>query len=49
MQLVDKEHKIKLRYDYYMRYVFIASAGFMTLIILSIIIFVGVAGVDDFW
>jgi len=48
MQLVDKEHKTKLLYDYYMRYVFIASAGFMTLIILTIIIFVGGQGLLTF-
>lgn len=48
MQLVEKEHRIKLLYDYYMRYVFIASAGFMTLIILTIIIFVGGQGFMTF-
>ncbi len=48
MQLVDREHKTKLLYDYYMRYVFIASAGFMTLIILTIIIFVGGQGLITF-
>jgi phosphate transport system permease protein len=48
MQLVDREHKTKLLYDYYMRYVFIASAGFMTLIILTIIIFVGGQGLMTF-
>jgi phosphate transport system permease protein len=48
MQLVSREHKIKLLYDYYMKYVFIASAGFMTLIILTIIIFVGGQGLMTF-
>lgn len=48
MQLVDKEHKMKLLYDYYMKYVFIASAGFMTLIIVTIIIFVGGQGLMTF-
>lgn len=48
MQLVDREHKTKLLYDYYMRYVFIASAGFMTLIILTIIVFVGGQGLMTF-
>lgn len=48
MQLASREHKIKLLYDYYMKYVFIASAGFMTLIILTIIIFVGGQGLMTF-
>jgi phosphate transport system permease protein len=48
MQLVEKEHKIKLLYEYYMKYVFIASAGFMTLIILTIIVFVGGQGLMTF-
>ncbi len=48
MQLVSREHKMKLLYDYYMKYVFIASAGFMTLIILTIIIFVGGQGLMTF-
>jgi phosphate transport system permease protein len=48
MQLVSREHRMKLLYDYYMKYVFIASAGFMTLIILTIIVFVGGQGLMTF-
>ncbi len=48
MELVDKEHQFKLRSDRYMRYVFIASASFMALIISSIIVFVGWQGVMTF-
>ncbi|MDF2634412.1 MAG: phosphate transporter, inner rane subunit PstC [Pelosinus sp.] len=48
MQLVSREHKTKLLYDFYMKYVFIASAGFMTLIILTIIVFVGGQGLMTF-
>ena len=48
MQLVEKEHDLKLRYDRYMRYLFIGSASFMALIILSIIIFVGWQGLMTF-
>jgi len=48
MQLVEKEHQLKLRYDRYMRHIFIASASCMALIILSIIVFVGWQGVRTF-
>ena len=48
MQLVDREHQFKLRSDRYMRYVFIASASCMTLIISSIILFVGWQGLMTF-
>jgi len=48
MQIMEKEHQLKLRYDRYMRYVFIASASCMTLVILSIIVFVGWQGLMTF-
>jgi phosphate transport system permease protein len=48
MQLVSKEHKTKLLYDHYMRYLFIASASLMTIIIVTIIIFVGGQGLLTF-
>ena len=48
MQLVQKEHQLKLRYDRYMRHIFIASASCMALIILSIIVFVGWQGLMTF-
>lgn len=48
MQLVEKEHRFKMLYDRYMRYIFIASASCMALIILSIIIFVGWQGLQTF-
>jgi len=48
MQLVEKGHQLKLLYDRYMRYVFIVSASCMTLIILSIIMFVGWQGLMTF-
>jgi len=48
MQLMAKEHQLKILYDRYMRYVFIVSASCMTLIILSIIIFVGWQGLMTF-
>lgn len=48
MQLAGKEHRTKLLYDDYMRYLFIASAGFMTLIILTIIVFIGGQGLLTF-
>lgn len=41
-------HNIKLANDKYIRYLFIASALFMTLIILSIILFVGYQGLMTF-
>jgi len=48
MQLVGKDHRFKMLYDRYMRYIFIASASCMALIILSIIIFVGWQGLQTF-
>lgn len=43
-----RNHKNKLMYDRYVRYLFIASASLMTIIILSIIIFVGQQGLLTF-
>lgn len=43
-----KEHQLKLNYDRYVRYLFITSAFLMTVIILSIIIFVGQQGLLTF-
>lgn len=43
-----KEHSLKLAYDRYVRYLFVASAFLMTVIILSIIIFVGQQGLLTF-
>ncbi|MBC8016813.1 MAG: phosphate ABC transporter permease subunit PstC [Sporomusaceae bacterium] len=48
MEIVDKAHQLKLQNDRYMRYIFIASASFMAVIILSIIIFVGWQGLMTF-
>jgi len=48
MQLLGKEHQLKLLYDRYMRYIFIISASCMALIILSIIVFVGWQGLMTF-
>lgn len=55
MELVEKcieirkeEHNMTLVYDRYVRYLFIASAFFMAVIILSIIIFVGQQGLMTF-
>jgi len=48
MQLVERAHQLKLRYDRYMRYIFIASASCMAFIILSIIVFVGWQGLMTF-
>lgn len=48
MQLMEQEHQLKLGYDRYMRYVFIASASCMALIILAIIVFVGWQGLKTF-
>lgn len=47
-QVVDTGHKRKLVYDKYVRYLFVASASLMTIIILSIIIFVGQQGLQTF-
>lgn len=44
----DRGHSVKLMYDRYIRYLFIASAFMMTLIIMSIIIFVGQQGLMTF-
>jgi phosphate transport system permease protein len=55
MELVEKcieirktEHNMTLVYDRYVRYLFIASAFFMAVIILSIIVFVGQQGLMTF-
>lgn len=45
---IDRGHKWKLMCDRYVRYLFIASAGLMTVIILSIILFVGQQGLLTF-
>jgi phosphate transport system permease protein len=44
----DREHQLKLMYNRYVRYLFIASAFLMTVIILSIIVFVGQQGLMTF-
>lgn len=44
----NREHRMKLVYDRYIRYLFIASAFLMTVIILSIIVFVGQQGLMTF-
>lgn len=44
----NREHQRKLLYDRYVRYLFITSAFLMTVIILSIIIFVGQQGLATF-
>jgi phosphate transport system permease protein len=48
VEIVSREHKLKLVYDKYVRYLFIASASLMTIIILSIILFVGKQGLGTF-
>jgi phosphate transport system permease protein len=55
MELVEKcveirkdEHNMTLVYDRYIRYLFVASAFFMAVIILSIIVFVGQQGLMTF-
>ncbi|HEY3423490.1 MAG TPA: phosphate ABC transporter permease subunit PstC [Negativicutes bacterium] len=48
MELAVKEHKLKLMCDRYVRYLFIACAFLMTVIILSIIIFIGQQGLLTF-
>ncbi len=48
VELATREHQIKLMYDRYIRYLFIVSAFLMTVIILSIIIFVGQQGLMTF-
>jgi len=48
MELAAKQHQMKLIYDKYVRYLFVASASLMTVIILSIIIFVGQQGLQTF-
>ncbi|SMD04497.1 phosphate ABC transporter permease subunit PstC [Sporomusa malonica] len=44
----NRDHRMKLVYDRYVRYLFIASAFLMTVIILSIIVFVGQQGLMTF-
>lgn len=44
----NRNHQLKLMYDKYVRYLFIASAFLMTVIILSIIVFVGQQGLLTF-
>lgn len=44
----NRDHQLKLIYDKYVRYLFIASAFLMTIIILSIIVFVGQQGLMTF-
>lgn len=44
----NRDHQLKLMYDKYVRYLFIASAFLMTIIIISIIIFVGQQGLMTF-
>ncbi|WP_094605262.1 hypothetical protein SPSIL_003410 [Sporomusa silvacetica DSM 10669] len=44
----NREHQRKLLYDRYVRYLFITSAFLMTVIILSIIVFVGQQGLATF-
>lgn len=44
----SKQHNSKLLYDRYVRYLFIASAFLMTVIILSIIVFIGQQGLMTF-
>lgn len=48
MNTIDHNHKLTLAYDKYVRYLFIASAIFMTVIIFSIIFFIGKQGVMTF-
>lgn len=48
MHAKDNHHKLKLLYDQYVRYLFIASASLMTIIIFSIIFFVGKQGLMTF-
>ncbi|MDF2570632.1 MAG: phosphate transporter, permease protein PstC [Sporomusa sp.] len=44
----NRDHRMKLVYDRYVRYLFITSAFLMTVIILSIIVFVGQQGLMTF-
>lgn len=48
MQSAGNHHKSKLLYDDYMKYLFIASGGFMALIIATIILFIGGQGLLTF-
>lgn len=48
MELAARDHQSRLAHDRYVRYLFIASAFLMTVIILSIIIFVGQQGLMTF-
>ncbi len=44
----NRDHQLKLIYDKYVRYLFIASAFLMTIIILTIVVFVGQQGLMTF-
>ncbi len=48
VEVSAKEHQLKLIYDKYIRYLFIVSAFLMTIIIFSIIFFVGQQGLMTF-
>lgn len=48
MHTKENHHKLKLMYDQYVRYLFIISASLMTIIIFSIIFFVGKQGLMTF-
>lgn len=48
MMAIDNEHKMKLLCDKYIKYLFIACAFFMTVIIFSIILFIGNQGLMTF-
>lgn len=48
MDAAVKHHQMKLIYDRYVRHLFVASAFLMTIIILSIIVFVGQQGLQTF-
>ena len=48
MDTAIKHHQMKLVYDRYVRHLFVASAFLMTIIILSIIVFVGQQGLQTF-
>ena len=48
MMAIDNDHKIKLLCDKYIKYLFIACAFFMTVIIFSIILFIGNQGLMTF-
>ncbi|MCX7780130.1 MAG: phosphate ABC transporter permease subunit PstC [Negativicutes bacterium] len=48
MLAAERDHQLKLLYDRYIRYLFIACAFLITLIIVSIIVFVGQQGILTF-